>query len=316
MPATAKNIFENKSPLRVAPDRSREIWLAAPKGGKTLGGSDEAFMAAAGFTALDKAPRVDDYRLAASTVANQIGTRVFELKPKDALLNITDGLLDAAIVGLDVLKDFNAGAKRRGRIQAIEIANLDLAPCALAIAIPDADKATSPNDLEGRVIVTKYPDALGNWARANKINFGKIIERQGGIESYAILNPEVTAICDMVESGRSLGANGWRLLGRNGCDSRMFSDLSVEEMQAIPGVIVASRAVLVRAATAMNADKENALESLTARFMSAATALGKKPSLRLQKEPARKRAIKLAPSGFAGHGAAYADIFTLPSLCA
>lgn len=281
---------------RVAAQRSRELWLGLPKGGKTLGGSDEAFLNEAGFTASDKLARVDDYVLT-KTTAGDIGVRVFEMKPSDMLENIADGMMDAAIVGLDVLKEFNAASRGQKRLQIVPIADLDLAPCALAIAVRENDKAVSPSDLNGRTIVTKYPAAVENWARKVGITFDRVVKRTGGIESYGILAPGVV-IADMVESGASLAVNGWRVLGMEQAawndiagGRRKFSDLSVSQMESIPGVIVASRARLVRASRRMTPDKEAALAALAQDFVQASLNLGKTSSL-LGKKVAEQRNFK------------------------
>lgn len=289
---------------RAERDPARELWLALPKGGKTLGGSDENFLKQAGFRIADKVDRIDDYRLEDGPEFAQVGVRAFDMKPQMALALMAKGRLDAAVVGRDVLKEFNNGKRgKKGVAQAVEVVDLDVAPCALVIAVPEGDAAQTAADMNGRVIVTKYPELLKNWARANNVTFGEIVSSitdddaiSGGIESYSLFDPRVSAICDMVESGESLvrynlkplGINDtdWQpvredvLAGRPKKERRKFTDMAPEAMNALPGLVINSSAVLVRAARKMSPEKETAFKTLSARFADASRAMGRSPAIK------------------------------------
>lgn len=301
--------------LRKCADRATEIFMALPKGGKTLGGSDAAFLQKAGFTAVEKLPRVDDYRLVDGPAFEQIGVRVFESKPIDALHNMADGYIDVAIVGLDVLKEFNRAVKgQKGKMQGVEIVNLDVAPCALVVCVREDSGITNAQQITGLKAATKYPKALTNWAGANNVTQGDVVVRSGGIEGYHILDPEIKIICDMVESGASLVANGWKPLGIDDAlwgdikaERKKFSDLTMEEMQAISGVAVASRAALVRTPRRLSAEKEAAIATLIDRFKDASQQLGNKPVVKQKGvanqtgRPRRRRTVGGSVSGYGVH---------------
>jgi len=291
-----------------APNRDREIWIGLPKGGKTLGGSDEEFLLKAGFQTADKIERVDHYRLVDGPDFKDVGVRVFEMKPGDAVANIADGMLDAAIAGGDVFQEFTYASRNiKGQMQPVRIGNLDLAPCALAVAVRSDDVAQSPADLNGRTIVTKYPSSVENWAKKNKISFAKIIERNGGIENYGLLIGGAI-IADMVESGRSLVANDWRVLGMSEemtgeiADGRTkFSSLSMDEMTGISGVIVASRALVARTPKPMGDAKEKAFATLMDRFKDASSSMNREPQFWSLNFMKRRRRVDTRV-GEIGHG--------------
>lgn len=298
----------------------RELWLSLPKGGRTLGGSDATFLQSAGFTIADKVARTDDFRLVDGPEFAEIGVRAFEMKPQMALGLLATGRLDVAVVGRDVVKEFNLGGRgKKGAVQAVELVDLDLAPCVLTIAVPETEvtpntdgmdaeraRATVMQSLNGRYIVTKYPLVVENWARANRVRFAGIISTladgtpiSGGIESYPLFDPRATAVCDIVESGESLVRYELKPFGitdetwtpiRDAVlaeapkkERPTFIQVPNDARKAIPGVVLESSALLVRPSRKMSPPKEAALATLIARFTGASQALGRSPDLKTKR---------------------------------
>jgi len=280
-----------------------ELWIGVPKGGRT--GVDQEFFSMAGFAIADQVKRVDDYRLTDGPDFAQIGIRLNEMKPQQALALVGVGKLDAAIVGRDVLKEYNLDVGKRGKkgiAQSVELVDLDLAPCALMIAVDENDPAKTASDMEGRVIATKYPNLLQKWAKANRVQLGDIVSMitdddaiLGGIEAYSQFDPRINAICDMVQSGESLVRYELKPLGIREDDwgnvmadvlgdvpekARRRFDTLPSDAIASAGQVLASSAVLVRTARKLNPEKEATLAKLTERFYQASLSLGRTPVIK------------------------------------
>jgi ATP phosphoribosyltransferase len=199
------------------------------------------------------------------------------------------------------MKEFNLSSRgKTGMMQAVELLDIGLSSCALTIAIPQDDPAKTPFDLNGRVIVTKYPNIVAGWARAKGIEFSKIInginvsgDITGGIEGYTMFDPSVTVIADIVQSGESLVRYGWKPLGiieddwtaiiqdveanvpKN--ERRTFINLNDDDLKKMAGVMMLSNVVLVRNTKKLSPAQEDTLNNLTQRFEKAAKALGASP---------------------------------------
>lgn len=280
---------------------NNELWLGMPKGGRTLGISDEQFLLKSNIVTKDKTPRVDDYTFTDKDTGEPLNIRAFDLKPQMALNLLSQNKLNCAIVGRDVLKEFNYASRgRKGMMQAVELLDMDLSSCAMTVAVQEKDNAQTPQDLNGRVVVTKYPNVVAGWARANNIQFSKIIsginsdgDIAGGIEGYAMFDPSVTVIVDMVQSGESLVRYGWKPLGVKDKDwnfirdnvvsnvpkteRQEFMDLNPFKLRDMDGVIFQSSAVLVRNSKKLNDKQEEALNDVACRFQNGLMELGCKP---------------------------------------
>lgn len=307
MPATnAAAVFSNIAAAPKAPDRERELWMAVPKGGKTLGGSDRAFLENAGFSAEGVQSRIDDYQLVDGPEFKDVGLRAWIKRPKDALYDILDGMMDVAIVGRDVLKEVNSSLPA-GTPKLKEILDLGMASCVLTLAVREGDNISCLDAFNNAVIGSKYEDTTREWLAKQNITPSKILYRDGGMESLMRQSNGITAISDIVESGKSLVENGLIPFGmtaeawapvKNG--EVRFADLPTAQLAKIPGVITISRAALVRAPQTLSPKKEKGIAVLAERFFNAATNSGYQAKLKMKLPVAATRG-PAAVASFPGH---------------
>lgn len=303
--------FENAAEILV---------LGLPKGGRTLGGSDTDFLADAGFAVpASKKTRVDYYMLEDRRDLG-MAVKAFDMKSYDPITFIGRGSMDVALLGRDMVKEGNAalrGNKQRG---VPEILDLDMVPCALALAVREGDNARTLEDLNGRTVATKYVGALKKWAQANNVEFAEIVKMGGSIESANALDPNITVICDIIGTGKSLVDNGWRPLGLDESlwapvrQDQSFSKLPYSTLSQVTGMVSLSDVVMVRSPNRLSDEKEAAILSLRDRFMEASIKRGCNPrlinneALWDNKVVAPRKPAVAAPAapapGFAGHLAA------------
>ncbi|GGZ69351.1 ATP phosphoribosyltransferase [Algibacter mikhailovii] len=122
---------------------------------------------------------------------------VFYLRNGDIPQYLKDGVVDAAIIGENVLIEKGEG------INVVE--KLGFSSCRVCIAVPKADQYNSIKDLEGKRIATSYPNTV------------KMFLNEHGVEANLhIINGSVEiapnigladAICDIVSSGSTLFKN-------------------------------------------------------------------------------------------------------------
>lgn len=291
--------------IMTAPDQSRELWLAIPKGGKTLGGSDDAFLSSAGFTAEEKNPRVDDYRLTDGPEFKDAQLRAWVKRPKDALRDIADGFMDVAVVGRDVLDDFNKSLSK-DEPGLMEIVDLNMATCILALAVRENSGITSLNAFNGAAMGSKFDSTTLDWLNKKGIQPGKIIYRDGGMESLMRQSQDILGITDIIETGASLVANGLIPFGMKPQDWEQVKagmrlvDLPMSTLGRLPGLIKVSSALLVRTPQTLSPQKEAAIQTLAQRFYNAAQAQDRKPRLKIRIEQPARPALR--PESVEGYG--------------
>jgi ATP phosphoribosyltransferase len=122
---------------------------------------------------------------------------------------VNEGACDLGIVGLNVFTEKVIEHKRRDRPFAIErLADLGFGHCRLAVAVPKGEGFETLADLEGRKIATSYPETLQTWLDENHIG-ATVVEMSGAIEIAPRLQI-ADIICDLVQTGETLAANGLR----------------------------------------------------------------------------------------------------------
>ncbi len=160
--------------------------------------------ATAGFTLSKESSRLD-YGVTQDAQGKIDSFETLVQRAGDALDNINDGLADMAVVGLDRFEE--ASCKYGDDFKVRIVGAFNFSACALWIAAPKDCPVTEPKNLEGKRIVTSYPAALKNWLKDNGVENVKIIAREGGVEDYIRLGL-ADIVCDVVESGSTLKANG------------------------------------------------------------------------------------------------------------
>ncbi|WP_223034465.1 ATP phosphoribosyltransferase [Hanstruepera marina] len=123
---------------------------------------------------------------------------VFYLRNGDIPQYLKDGIVDAAIIGENVLIEKGNG------ISIIE--KLGFSKCKVSIAIPKSQTFISIKDLQGKRIATSYPNTVNHFLAKNKIK-AKLHIINGSVE----IAPNIglaDVIVDIVSSGNTLFKNG------------------------------------------------------------------------------------------------------------
>lgn len=129
--------------------------------------------------------------------ARNFPVEVFYLRNGDIPQYLKDGVVDAAIIGENVLIEKGKG------INIIE--KLGFSSCRVCIAIPKTASYSSIKDLEGKRIATSYPKTVQGFLDKNGVSANLHIIN-GSVE----IAPNIglaDAICDIVSSGSTLFKN-------------------------------------------------------------------------------------------------------------
>ncbi|WP_179315286.1 ATP phosphoribosyltransferase [Winogradskyella undariae] len=130
--------------------------------------------------------------------ARNFPLEVFYLRNGDIPQYLRDGVVDAAIIGENVL------IEKGNDLKIVE--RLGFSKCKVSIAVPKSSKAKSLKDLEGKRIATSYPNTVNQF-----------LEKEGVKANLHIINGSVEiapnigladGICDIVSSGSTLFKNG------------------------------------------------------------------------------------------------------------
>jgi len=132
--------------------------------------------------------------------AKDFPVEVFYLRNGDIPQYLKDGVVDAAIIGENVLIEKGEG---------INIAEkLGFSSCRVCIAVPKDAKYSSIKDLDGMRIATSYPNTVQQYLDKNGVK-ANIHIINGSVE----IAPNIglaDAICDIVSSGSTLFKNNLR----------------------------------------------------------------------------------------------------------
>lgn len=130
--------------------------------------------------------------------ARNFPLEVFYLRNGDIPQYLRDGVVDAAIIGENVL------IEKGNDLNIVE--RLGFSKCRVSIAVPKSSEAKSLKDLEGKRIATSYPNTVNQF-----------LEKEGVKANLHIINGSVEiapnigladAVCDIVSSGSTLFKNG------------------------------------------------------------------------------------------------------------
>ncbi len=130
--------------------------------------------------------------------AQNFPMEVFYLRNGDIPQYLRDGVVDAAIIGENVL------VEKGSDIPIVE--RLGFSKCKVSIAVPKSSNANALKDLEGKRIATSYPNTVNQFLEENGITANLHIIN-GSVE----IAPNIglaDGICDIVSSGSTLFKNG------------------------------------------------------------------------------------------------------------
>ena len=130
--------------------------------------------------------------------ASNFPLEVYFLRNSDIPQYLTDGVVDIAIVGDNLL------VEKGNNIQVAE--KLGFSKCKVSVAVPKMFNYNSLNDLNGLRIATSYPNTVSNYFSSKGISVD-IHQISGSVE----IAPNIglsDAIVDIVSSGSTLFKNG------------------------------------------------------------------------------------------------------------
>ncbi len=141
---------------------------------------------------------IDNGKDQLKAAARDFPVEVFYLRNGDIPQYLRDGVVDAAIIGENVL------IEKGNDIDFIE--RLGFSKCKVSIAVPKESNANSLKDLEGKRIATSYPETVKKFLNDQNIN-AQLHKINGSVE----IAPNIglaDGICDIVSSGSTLFKNG------------------------------------------------------------------------------------------------------------
>lgn len=130
--------------------------------------------------------------------ARNFPVEVFYLRNGDIPQYLRDGVVDAAIIGENVL------IEKGNNLEFVE--RLGFSKCRVSIAVPKDAEASSLKDLEGKRIATSYPATVQHFL--DKANIKANLHIINGSVEIAPNIGLADAICDIVSSGSTLFKNG------------------------------------------------------------------------------------------------------------
>lgn len=141
---------------------------------------------------------IDNGKDQLKAAARNFPVEVFYLRNGDIPQYLKDGVVDAAIIGENVL------IEKGNDIQFIE--RLGFSKCKVSIAVPKESNANSLKDLDGKRIATSYPKTVQKYL--NKHNISAQLHIINGSVEIAPNIGLADGICDIVSSGSTLFKNG------------------------------------------------------------------------------------------------------------
>ena len=141
---------------------------------------------------------IDNGKDQLKAAARNFPVEVFYLRNGDIPQYLKDGVVDAAIIGENVL------IEKGTDIEFIE--RLGFSKCKVSIAVPKDSNANSLKDLEGQRIATSYPETVKKFLKEQNID-AQLHTISGSVE----IAPNIglaDGICDIVSSGSTLFKNG------------------------------------------------------------------------------------------------------------
>lgn len=140
---------------------------------------------------------IDNGRDQLKASARNFPLEVFYLRNSDIPQYLKDGVVDAAIIGENIL------IEKGKEITVVE--KLGFSSCKVSVAVPKSMKYNGLKDLEGKRIATSYPNTVNEFLQKNNIK-AELHIINGSVE----IAPNIglaDAIVDIVSSGSTLFKN-------------------------------------------------------------------------------------------------------------
>ena len=140
---------------------------------------------------------IDNGRDQLKASARNFPLEVFYLRNSDIPQYLKDGVVDAAIIGENILIE-------KGKEITI-VQKLGFSSCKVSVAVPKSVKYNSVKDLQGKRIATSYPNTVNEFLEKNNIE-AELHIINGSVE----IAPNIglaDAIVDIVSSGSTLFKN-------------------------------------------------------------------------------------------------------------
>ena len=141
---------------------------------------------------------IDNGKDQLKAAARDFPVEVFYLRNGDIPQYLRDGVVDAAIIGENII------IEKGNDLPFVE--RLGFSKCKVSIAVPKESEASSLKDLAGKEIATSYPETVKRFLDAQGIS-AKLHIINGSVE----IAPNIglaDGICDIVSSGSTLFKNG------------------------------------------------------------------------------------------------------------
>ena len=141
---------------------------------------------------------IDNGKDQLKAAARDFPVEVFYLRNGDIPQYLRDGVVDAAIIGENII------IEKGNDLPFVE--RLGFSKCRVSIAVPKESDASSLKDLAGKEIATSYPETVKRFLNAQGIS-AKLHIINGSVE----IAPNIglaDGICDIVSSGSTLFKNG------------------------------------------------------------------------------------------------------------
>ena len=146
------------------------------------------------------------------------------LKPVDIPVYVESGVIDAGIVGSDILREADSDVN--------EPLDLRIGKCRLAVAGPDGKQVSYQQNIS---VATKYPRTASRFFSARNAHV-HIVRLEGSVEIAPLLGL-ADVIVDLVETGRTLRENGMSI---------------IEEVAAVSSKLIVNRTSMKMKAAAVN----------------------------------------------------------------
>lgn len=185
------------APGVIRSDSRRRLRLAIQKSGR-LAHSTFELLSRAGFAFRDEGELL--------RLEHDKPIELLLVRDDDIPALVASGACDTGIVGRNVLREFALARPGCAALAASD--GLGFGQCRLALAIPRAEPWRGPASLAGRRIATSYPRLLRAWLAGQGIE-AEIVTMSGSVEIAPRLGA-ADLVCDLVQSGATLEANGLR----------------------------------------------------------------------------------------------------------